>query len=116
MLAFLMDHHIRAEITEGLRQRGINVLTAFDDGSFRLDDNSLLARATTLDRILVSQDKDLLVIAARWQQVGHDFAGIEFAGHQNVEISSTIEYLELVARVLEPGDVRNRVEFIPAGR
>ena len=28
MLAFYMDQHVRAEITRGLRQRGIDVLTA----------------------------------------------------------------------------------------
>jgi predicted nuclease of predicted toxin-antitoxin system len=65
MLAFLMDHHIRAEITDGLRRRGIDVLTALEDGRSRLDDSGLLLRATALDRILVSQDRDLLIISAR---------------------------------------------------
>jgi hypothetical protein len=116
MLAFLMDHHIRVEITEGLRRRGIHVLTAFDDGSSRLEDSQLLARATDLDRVLVSQDRDLLVIAAKWQQTGQDFAGIVFAMEQDADIGGTIEYLELVARLLEPDEIRNRVEFIPTRR
>jgi hypothetical protein len=116
MLAFLMDHHIRAEITEGLRQRGIDVLTAFDDGSSRIDDSHLLARATELDRVLVSQDKDLLVIAAKWQQMGGDFAGLVYTAEQDSDIGGTIEYLELVARLLEPHEIRNRVEFIPTRR
>lgn len=116
MLAFLMDHHVRAEITEGLRQRGIDVLTALDDGSSRFDDSHLLARATEHDRVLVSQDKDLLVIAAKWQQTGRDFAGIVFAAEQDADIGGTIEYLELVARLLTPEEMRNLVEFIPTRR
>lgn len=114
MPAFLMDHHIRLEITEGLKRRGIDVLTAFEDGSYKLDDESLLARATSIDRILVSQDQDLLIIAARWQRIGRDFAGVVFAVGQDVDIGGTIEYLELLDRVLLPEEMRNRVEFIPA--
>ena len=32
MLSVYMDHHVPAAITEGLRSRGIDVLTAFEDG------------------------------------------------------------------------------------
>lgn len=116
MLAFLMDHHIRSEVTDGLRTRGVDVLTAFEDGSSRADDASLLARATLLNRILVSQDRDLLTIAADWQNADRDFAGIVFAGRQDAEIGATIAHLELVARVLTPDEMRNRVEFVPTGQ
>jgi predicted nuclease of predicted toxin-antitoxin system len=75
MLAILLDHHIRAEIATALRHRGLDVLTAFDDGSSRIDDEELLARATLLGRVLVSQDRDLLAIAARWQEEGRPFPG-----------------------------------------
>ena len=55
-----MDVHVPRAVTIGLRLRGIDVLTAQEDGSAELDDASLLRRATDLSRILVSQDKDLL--------------------------------------------------------
>jgi hypothetical protein len=32
MLAFLMDHQIHLAITQGLRGRGIDVVTVFEDG------------------------------------------------------------------------------------
>jgi len=32
MLAFYMDHQVRGQITRGLRQRGIDVITAYEDG------------------------------------------------------------------------------------
>jgi hypothetical protein len=57
-----MDVHVKAAITAGLRQRGIDVLTAQEDGANRLDDDRLLERATALQRVLFSQDDDLLVI------------------------------------------------------
>jgi hypothetical protein len=38
MLSFYMDHHIHRSITEGLRGRGIDVLTAFEDGKEEEED------------------------------------------------------------------------------
>jgi predicted nuclease of predicted toxin-antitoxin system len=69
-LRYYMDVHIPMALTEGLRRRGVSVLTSQEDGTRQADDESLLERATQLDRILVSQDKDLLRIAAAWQTSG----------------------------------------------
>jgi len=47
-LRFYMDHHVPVAITEALRRRGVDVLTAKEDGAERLDDEALLERATVL--------------------------------------------------------------------
>ena len=65
---FYLDHHVDAAITEGLRQRGIDVLTCREDGTETWDDEHLLERATALGRVLFSQDDDLLAIAHRHQR------------------------------------------------
>ena len=57
-----MNHHVPAAITEGLRRRSVDVLTAFEDGASLWDDEKLLARATELGRVLFSQDEDLLAV------------------------------------------------------
>src|SRR5207302_10179568 len=49
-LRLYMDHHVPFAITVGLRQRGVDVLTAEDDGTATLDDDPLLERATSLGR------------------------------------------------------------------
>jgi hypothetical protein len=46
-----MDVHIPLAITEGLRRRRIDVLTAQQDGADRLNDDLLLQRATRLERV-----------------------------------------------------------------
>src|SRR3972149_11025541 len=97
MLAFYMDQHVRAEITRGWRQRGIDVLTALEDGTAAVDDELLLVRATALGRILVTQDHDFLRIATRWQRSSRTFAGIAYAIQERIDIGGTIEYLELTA-------------------
>lgn len=61
-----MDVHVPAAITEGLRGRGVDVLTSQEDGTRRWEDDALPVRATELQRILFTQDEDLLRIAADW--------------------------------------------------
>jgi len=51
------DHHVPAPITEGVRLRGVNVLTTEEDGTQRLADPALLDRATELGRVLLTQDR-----------------------------------------------------------
>ncbi|MFL6215812.1 MAG: hypothetical protein ACJ74J_18155 [Blastocatellia bacterium] len=41
-----MDVQIRRALTEGLRLRGVDVLTAQEDGADELSDHELLDRAT----------------------------------------------------------------------
>ena len=78
------------------------------------DDGELLERATELGRIFVSQDQDLLRITKEWQRVGQEFAGVAFAIQHDLDIGGTIEYLELIAHVMLPDEMRNRVEYVPA--
>jgi predicted nuclease of predicted toxin-antitoxin system len=57
-----MDHHVHAAITEGPGRRGVDVITAHEDGAAEFEDERLLQRATQLGRVLFSQDKDLLIL------------------------------------------------------
>ena len=68
-------------VTVGLRQRRVDVLTAFEDGASEVDDAVLLDWATALGRTLFTQDDDLLAEAARRQAEGRAFAGVIYA-HQ----------------------------------
>jgi predicted nuclease of predicted toxin-antitoxin system len=71
-----MDVHVRRAVTDGLRLRGIDVLTAQEDGATLLEDSDLLNRATNLDRMLFTQDEDLLRETKRRQQAGEPFASV----------------------------------------
>jgi hypothetical protein len=61
-----------------LRRRGVDVLTAQEDGTTRLSDPEPLRRARELGRILFSQDEDLIVEAVRCRRVGESFATVVF--------------------------------------
>ena len=78
-LQLYKDVHIPRAVTNGLRLRGVDVLTAQEDGSARLDDGALLTRATALGRVLVSQDADLLREGTRRRREKREFFGIIYA-------------------------------------
>jgi predicted nuclease of predicted toxin-antitoxin system len=108
-----MDVHVKAAITEGLRARGVDVLTAQEDGSRRLLDADLLDRATDLGRVLFSQDKDLLREGARRQREGEPFSGVICAHQQEVSIGQCVHDLEVMALAGEPEDLARQVEYLP---
>ena len=75
------DVHVRREVAEGLRRRGVDVLTAQEDGTTRLSDSEMLDRAGAIGRVLFTQDEGLLAESARRQRQGLDFITVIYA-HQ----------------------------------
>ena len=69
-----MDVHVPAPITRALARRGVDLLTAQEDGTAELADAQLLDRATALNRVLFTRDEDLLAEANTRQQAGRFFA------------------------------------------
>ncbi|MEK6303239.1 MAG: DUF5615 family PIN-like protein [Acidobacteriota bacterium] len=112
MLLF-MDVHVPFAITAGLRLRGIDVLTAQEDGAAELADSLLLDRATALGRVVFTRDRDFLLHARERQRSGVRFAGVVFAQQLKVSIGQCVADLELIARVYDPEDMVNRVEYLP---
>ena len=112
-IQFYMDHNVPRTITDGLRAHGVDVITAFEDGTSELDDSDLLDRAAELKRVLFSRDYDLLQEATIRQRTGQIFHGLIYAHQLSVSIGSCIRDLEIIATVGETEDLLNRVEFLP---
>jgi hypothetical protein len=108
-----MDEHVHRAVTAGLRLRGLDVLTTQEDGRRGFSDDRILDRATELGRPLFSQDVDLLIEAQRRQKSGIPFSGVIYIHPLHATIGDCIRDLELIARVADPEDLRNRVEFLP---
>jgi hypothetical protein len=108
-----MDHNVPSSITNGLRIRKIDVLTAHEDGAHELDDAALLDRASSLNRIMFTRDEDFLAEAARRQQTGIPFYGIVYAHQLWVPIGICVEQLAMIAQIGEASDVANKVIFLP---
>ena len=112
-LSLYTDVHLRRAIVEALRVRGVDVLTTQADGAAELEDAELLDRATALDRVLFTQDEDLLREATLRHRLAKPFAGVIYAHQLRVSVGQCISDLELIAKVCEAPEFANRVEHLP---
>ena len=112
-LAFYFDEHAPLAVVQGLRLRGVDVVTVQEDNRRGAPDHLLLDRATELSRALFSQDRDLLAEAHRRQEAGILFSGVIYAHQLRVTIGLCVSDLWLIAESMEPQDLANRVEFLP---
>ena len=111
-LGLYMDVHVPRPITRGLRRRGVDVLTAQEDGTARLEDPDLLDRATALGRILFSQDEDLIAEGVRRQRTSRPFATVVFARQLELSIGRCIADLETLAKAATPEDAQGQIIFL----
>lgn len=112
-IALYMDVHVPQAITEQLRRRGIDVLTASEDRTTELPDDRLLVRVTELKRVLFTQDIRFRVLAETWYIEGKPFSGLIFGHQLGGTIGQFVKDLELIANASEPEEWINSVEYIP---
>jgi predicted nuclease of predicted toxin-antitoxin system len=108
-----LDHNVRRAVAAGLRQRGVDVLTAYEDGAAELDDEPLLDRAAELGRVFFTHDDDFLAIADRWCAAGRPFSGIVYVHQYRLTVRQIMVELELIAKAGDATDMQSRVEFLP---
>jgi len=108
-----MDVHVPRAITQGLRLRGIETLTAQQDGADRLGDPALLDRVKALGRVLFTRDADLLAECRRRQQGGSGFNGLIYAHQLHVTIGQCVRDLQLLAAHGDPAEFVGQVVYLP---
>lgn len=79
MIALYMDENVQGQIVRGLRRRGIDILTAEEDGWNERLDVDVLDRGGELRRVAFSRDDDFLREAVRRQRSGEGFVGVIYA-------------------------------------
>ena len=112
MVRLYMDENVRGALTRALRARGVDVLTVQEDGIDGAPDPVVLDRATQRERVLFSQDDDLLREAAARQRRGMAFSGVVYA-HQSVSLRQCVGDLELLSLAAEPQEFQDRVRYLP---
>jgi predicted nuclease of predicted toxin-antitoxin system len=112
-VAFYMDENIPRAVTNGLRLRGVDVLTVQEDNRGGAPDLVVLDRAAALDRLVFTQDEDFLVEAQHRQQEGINFAGIVYIHHQRLIVGECIRELEMIAQIGNLEEFADRVQYLP---
>ena len=102
-----MDQHVPAAVSDGLRRRGVDVLTAQEAGMYSAKDEEHLAFALSGGRVIFTQDSDFLRIHA----AGFRHAGLVYA-HQQMPVGDVIRGLMLIVEVLGAEDMVGHLEFI----
>jgi hypothetical protein len=108
-----MDVHVPQAITEQLRRRGVDVLTAREDNAATLTDEELLERSSRLGRVLFTQDILFKTLAENWQRQGRSFARLIFGHQLGGTIGQFVRDLELIATASEADEWLNTVEHLP---
>jgi hypothetical protein len=72
-----MDVHVPQAITDQLRRRGVDVLTAIEDDSAQLGDEALLEHASSLGRVLFTQDIRFKALALILAASGTTFCRVD---------------------------------------
>ncbi len=112
-IRYYMDVQFPFAITDQLRLREVDVLTAQEDGAREFADSDLLDQASELGRVFVTQDADLLVEGSSRQRTGGRFVGVIYAPQTGATIGQCVENLELIAKATELSEWVNRVEYLP---
>jgi hypothetical protein len=108
-----MDVHVPQSITDQLRRRGVDVLTAIEDGWSERADEDLLEHAHKLGRVVFTQDIRFKALAEEWQRQGRPFAGLVFGHQLGGTIGQFVKDLELLATASDAEEWMNTIEHLP---
>lgn len=112
-VTFYMDVHVPQAITDQLRRRDVDVVTALEDGRTRAADDAILERAAALGRIVFTQDIRFHALANQWRSEGRGFSGLVFAHPLSATIGQLVRDLEIVAKASDPVEWQNVTERLP---
>jgi hypothetical protein len=112
-VALYMDHHVSKAITTALRSRGVDILTAHDDGRDEASDLELLIRATELQRVLFTQDHHFFHETAELQRTSVSFWGVVYAHVLKVSFGECVNDLEIIAKNGQPEEFANLIQILP---
>jgi hypothetical protein len=110
------DIHVSQVVVDQLRERGVDVLTAFNDGGLQRADGEILERARALGRVIFTHDVELKQAAETWQAEGRLFAGVLFGMVLQGNIGRFVSDLERLAKGSDPADWANTIEYVPIRR
>lgn len=106
-IRYFTDEHVATAIPNGLRKRGIDVLTVSEAGLLGTDDEDLLEFVREEQRVIVTQDRDFLRLAG--QKANHP--GVVYAPQER-SIGELVRMLDLLFQVSDAEEMKGRVEYI----
>jgi len=104
---FYVDEHVASAVVHGLRRRGVDVMTVTEAGMRGRNDTAQLVFALQTGRVIFTQDRDFLRLAAS----GAPHAGVAYAP-QSASIGTIVSGLLLICNVLSAEEMIDNIEYI----
>jgi len=108
MLTFHLDENVDFAIADGLIRRGISCTRTPPDVPKGVDDTVQLQFCHTSGRVIVTNDQDMLILAA----VGTEHSGIAYYYQKSRSIGQLIARLTTLSREHEAEQMKGRVEYL----
>ncbi len=105
---FYLDQHVSAAVRDGLRRRGIDVLTTQEANRCSNPDEEQLHFALTQGRVLFTHDTDFIRLNAE----GRKHAGVVYVKQGELSLGDILRGLVLVYEVLSADDMQSHIEFL----
>jgi predicted nuclease of predicted toxin-antitoxin system len=106
-IKFYTAEHIPKTVADGLRRRGVDVLTTQEAGMLGVSDEEQLAFAANQGRVFLTGDDDFFRLHAQ----GIQHVGIVYTNRQT-PIGQIIRGLMLIYEVLDASDMQNHIEYV----
>lgn len=110
---FVDEDAMASALVNGLRARGIDVLTVGGEARTKLEDDKQLEFATSQGRVLYTfNTSDFYQLHTEWLTQGKAHAGIVFAPQQRYTIGEQIRRLLKLMRMRSAEEMVGNVEFL----
>jgi len=110
-IRLLLDEHIWFGLTEALTQHGHDVVHILNTEQRGIDDERLLARATSEDRaVLTYNARHFVALVRRWYEAGRDHAGVILS--ISLPPGELLKQVERLLETLSADDLRNTVRWL----
>lgn len=106
------DECVDARIVAGVRRRGVDMVTAADEGMLGRADQDHLTRAIDLGRIVLSADHDFLRLAQERVEAADPFPGLIFI-LPATRVGDAVRAIALMAETLSPDNLKGWIEWVP---
>jgi predicted nuclease of predicted toxin-antitoxin system len=111
-LKIYTDENVDVRVAEGLRRRGVEASTAYDEQNVGITDEIQFAQAAAIGAVIFTHDPDLIEIATEINRRGEDHCGVIFVDMHRLRLGECIRRLALYAEVVTTEEMVNRIEFL----
>ncbi len=98
-------------VSEGLRRRELDIVTAHELNLLGASDEVHLERASASGRVIVTQDSDFLRLANEFLTAGREFPGVIHC-RPGIPVGEAIRQIQEIALTRDPASMVNQIAWV----